>query len=420
MNQLRVCKELRLRAYEIENHTHANGKETNTKIAYVLDAFPKLSESFIIGEIAEIINLGHDVKIFSLNHPRETIFHREVAENELLSSTCNFSFKNVFKNLWRFLINFSKVISLGEINFSVNGLVDSIKVAYFALELKDRTLIHSHFAFTGQFVRKLSKVANIPFTLTTHAVDIFVKPDADRLIKIVSDSNAMITISNYNRKYLEGLTGLRNKIVVIRCGVDLQKFVPSERFNRDGKIRVLTVSRLVEKKGLRYLIRAMKIVVANLSCELNIVGSGPQHAELLQLVHKLGLDDHVHFRGNMENSELIEYYKNADIFVLPCIVSDDGDRDGIPVSIMEAMAMKLPVISTIVSGIPELVRTGCGFLIPEKDVLRLAEAIEELCRDKNLRISMGESGRKVVTEDYDLKIQSRKLSDLFEKIAEDT
>lgn len=388
------------------------------KIAYVLDAFPELSESFVLGEIVEIINLGHDVKIFSLNHPRETMVHREVVENELLPSTYYFSFKNVFKKLWGFLINVFKVLGLGEINFSVSSLADSGKVAYFALELKDRDLIHSHFAFTGQFVRKLSKVANMPFTLTTHAVDIFVKPDADKLKKIVSDSDTVITISNYNRKYLEGLLGSKGKIRVIRCGVDLQKFAPSERFNRDGRIRLLTVARLVEKKGLQYLIKAMKIVAADVDCELNIVGSGPQHEELLKLVHRLGLNDSVHFSGNIGDSELIEYYKNSDIFVLPCIVSDNGDRDGIPVSIMEAMAMKLPVVSTTISGIPELVRPGCGFLIPEKDVLRLAEAIEKLCRDKNLRISMGESGRRVVEEDYNLKIQSRKLSDLFEKIAE--
>lgn len=390
------------------------------KIAYVLDAFPKLSESFIIGEVVEIMNLGHDVKIFSLNHPRETIVHREVVEKELLSSTYYFSFRNVFKNLLRFLTNLLRVFSLGETNFSVSGLIDNAKVAYFASEVRDRDLIHSHFAFTGEFVRKLSKVARIPFTLTTHAVDIFVRPDVHKLRKMVADSHTVITISDYNRTYLEGLLGSKGKIQVIRCGVNLQKFVPNERHYYDGKIRLLAVARLIEKKGLRYLIKAMKNVVADVSCELHIIGSGPQHNELLQLVYELDLNDYVHFGSNIDDSELIKYYNGSDIFLLPCTVSDNGDKDGIPVSIMEAMAMKLPVVSTTVSGIPELVKPDCGFLIPEKDTLRLAEAIEKLCRNKNLRISMGESGRKIVEKDYNLKIQSRKLSDLFEKITDDT
>ncbi len=390
------------------------------KIAYVLDTFPKLSESFILGEIVELSNLGYDLKILSLNRPRETMVHKEVLENKCMSFTYYFSLRDMFKNSFRFLSNLLKGIGLGESNFSANSVVDSVKIAYFAMKLRDRDLIHSHFAFTGPFVRKLSKVTGIPFIFTTHAVDIFVKPDVDKLRNIVADSDGLITISDYNRKYLEGLLDLTGKIHVIRCGVDLHKFVPSERDNHDSRIKLLTVARLIEKKGFQYLIKAMKIIVADLNCELNIIGSGPQHDELIQLVHRLSLDDYVHFRGNVEDSALIEYYQNSDVFVLPCIISDDGDRDGIPVSIMEAMAMKLPIVSTTISGIPELVRSRCGFLVPEKDVLRLAEAIKELCRNKKLRISMGESAREVVKEDYNLKIQSRKLSDLFKKIAEDT
>ena len=132
--------------------------------------------------------------------------------------------------------------------------------------------------------------------------------------------------------------------------------------------KLLTVTRLVEKKGLEYLIRAIPIVIREMpDCNLTIVGSGPLNDQLHQLVHDLKLGRYILFKGDQSDLELMHYYENAEMFILPCIIAENGDRDGIPVAIMEAMAMELPVISTKVSGIPELVEDGIwGYWYPKK------------------------------------------------------
>ena len=149
--------------------------------------------------------------------------------------------------------------------------------------------------------------------------------------------------------------------------------------------------------------------------ELVIIGTGPQYDYLSRLTEDLGVKEYINFKGDVSDSELKEYYKDSDIFVLPCITARDGDRDGIPVAMMEAMAMGLPVVSTTVSGIPELVKNGSGFLVPEKNVKDLVKAIETL-RDSNLRAEMGLNGRAVIKQEFNVKMEVDKLINLFNDV----
>ena len=182
---------------------------------------------------------------------------------------------------------------------------------------------------------------------------------------------------------------------------------------------MLTVARLVEKMGIVYLIKAILIVIKEVpKCKLIIIWSGPLYDNLQQLVRDLDMERYLQFRGDVSDSELIRYYEDADIFILPCIVTENGDRDGILVAMMEAMAMKLPVISMAVSGISELVEDGAsGILVPPKDEKAIADAIITLCKDGELRVKMSEEGRKIIERKVNIVFEAEKLIGVFENVA---
>lgn len=393
------------------------------KIAYVLGIFPKLSESFILNEIVELLKRGHDVQIFSIYLLREDVEHKEVKEYNILERSHYFSFNQVFKvNIINLLKYFLKgvVQDLCEFKIYVNILIFNLKLAYFATIMKknDVELIHAHFATMGTVARRLSKILGLPYTLTAHAFDIYLNPDTDELRNVMDNAGSIVTISEVNKKYLESKIGITNTIDVIRCGIDLDKFNTKRRSGINTRIKMLTVSRLVEKKGMEYLIRAIPIVIRETpNCDLTIVGSGPLNDYLLKLVHDLNIEGYVQFKGDVSDPELMQYYEKADMFILPCIIAQNGDRDGIPVAIMEAMAMELPVISTWVSGIPELVEDGIsGILVSQKDEKAIANAVIKLYKDRHLRLVMAKNGRKIIEKKFNIVLETEKLIEILNKM----
>nr|QNO41822.1 D-inositol-3-phosphate glycosyltransferase [Methanosarcinales archaeon ANME-2c ERB4]QNO42778.1 D-inositol-3-phosphate glycosyltransferase [Methanosarcinales archaeon ANME-2c ERB4] len=394
------------------------------KVAYVLSFFPRLSQSFVLNEIVELIRSGHDVQIFPWFHSSETVIHEEIKDYQLLNRTHYFAIKQIFKkNPFRFLKYFVKTVrySLAAKQISKSELKMDLQLAYFAtvIEEKNIELIHAHFADMGNAARRLGKMLRLPYTLTAHAFDIYMDPDTDELREVMNDAESVITISEYNKNYLISEIGVNNRIEVIRCGIDLDKFNPQKNLKAYGRIKLLTVARLVAKKGLAYLIKAIPMVVKKMpNCELTIIGSGPQYGNLQHLVRDPDIESYVQFRGDVSDSELMRYYDDVDMFILPCIVIENGDRDGIPVAMMEAMTMELPVISTTVSGIPELVEDGAsGILVSPKDEKAIADAIITLCKDSELRVKMGKKGREIIKREYNIASEAEKLIGVFENVA---
>lgn len=424
------------------------------KLAYVINAFPKLSESFVLNEIIELLKNGHDVQIFSIRIPWEEVVHDDVGKYHILERTHYFSFKKILKTN---LIRFSKYLICIIIQdvcdirifkqaaskaiyekrliahpnkksqiyiierfgmFCIHRFILNLKMAYFVtiLDKNNVELIHTHFATMGDIARRLSKMLQLPYTLTAHAADIYQNPDADELRKVMDDAESIVTISEYNKKYLSNNIGVSNRIEVVRCGINLNKFHLNRETNVDGIAKILVVARLIEKKGLEYLIKAMPLVIAKIpNCELTIVGSGPLNDFLHQLVNEMVVGKYVQFRGSVPDSELMQCYENTDMFVLPCTIEKNGNQDGIPVAIMEAMAMGLPVISTSVSGIPELVENGVsGLLVQPMDENALADAMIELLDNPDMRHNMGQNARKRIADEFNVEIEVGKQVALWQ------
>ena len=175
------------------------------------------------------------------------------------------------------------------------------------------------------------------------------------------------------------------------------------------------MGRLVPKKGYAYLVEAARILKdRGVPFEVRVIGGGPDHDALSSRMASLDVADRVKLEGSMPQEKLLPILRGADGFVLPCVLAKDGDQDGIPVSLMEAMAYEIPCVSTSISGIPELIESGKeGLLVPEKDAAALADAIEKLAGDPELRAWLGSAGRRKVEQSFTLEGLARELDRLY-------
>jgi glycosyltransferase involved in cell wall biosynthesis len=254
--------------------------------------------------------------------------------------------------------------------------------------------IHAHFATAAaEVARDAAALGGVTFSVTAHAKDIFHEGNTDLLARRTAGAATVVTVSGYNVRHLgEVLPGQRVRYVpngLPMPGAAVP--VPSGP--------VLCVARLVPKKGIDVLIRAMASVHSSRSLE--IVGDGTCRAELEQLTRDLGLDNRVQFRGALTAENVDEAYRRCALVALPCRIDADGDRDGMPTVLVEAMARALPVVSTDVVGIDELVHHGhSGLLVPPEDPVALADAINALLLDPDGAATMGANGRRHVLEAF--------------------
>jgi glycosyltransferase involved in cell wall biosynthesis len=370
------------------------------KIAYITSRFPKLSETFVFREINALNQQGAEVSCFSIHRPTQEPLPSE-AQHFLKTTTylwppspARFLFgvlriaatrpREFFGTLKLFLQRAPRHLS-GVKRFTLHFL----EGAYLAHLCEQRQIeyIHAHFANGPSSVAMAANaLTGIPFGFTCHAQDIF----ADPLMLDLKIKKARIpqTISQYNRDYIVKNFPLENaaKLKVHRVAVDLDQFRPSraQHMNNDSPV-ILAVGRLVRKKGFIHLIRACEILAqrgVNFRCW--IIGEGPERAALQAAISASKLEEKVCLLG--AQTEIKKYLQRADVFIMPCVLDESGDRDGIPTTLMEAMAMRVPVISTNISGIPELIQhEKTGLLVPPADAETLAQAICRLIVDERLR-----------------------------------
>jgi glycosyltransferase involved in cell wall biosynthesis len=241
------------------------------------------------------------------------------------------------------------------------------------------------------------------YSVTAHANDIYVNPVL--LPEKFRHATFGATCTEANRVHLTQVLGPRlgDKVVRIYHGLDLAEYSsPQSAANGDGTY-LLSVGQLKEKKGLRYLIEAIAMLAdkwAGLHCD--IVGEGPLREDLQRLIDDRGLGDRIRLLGPLPHPEVVARYELRPIFVLPSVVAADGDRDGIPNVILEALASRLPVVASGISGIPEVVHDGqTGLLVEPADVAALSAAIDRLLGDPGLRSRLGEAGREFVMSEFE-------------------
>jgi glycosyltransferase involved in cell wall biosynthesis len=392
-----------------------------------MNLFPNLTETFIYREVDSVRACGVDILTYSMRAPRVDEVSAEArkyfADTHYILPVPVRLF--VTSHLAAFLQDPRRYlrVAFDAVTGTHDHWADRLRtLAHFAEAVTVMPVIrasgvqhlHAHFAVGSATVTwVLARLLDLPFSVTAHAYDIW----QDRLLlpEKLSAAKFVVTCTEHNRQHLLATyPGTRATIVVVHHGVDARRFAPVDR--RDRAVpHILAVGRLCEQKGFEILLRACALLAQQGEAfECRIIGDGPLRNALHALARELGMTTRVHFLGRAFQEEMPQYYAEADLFVLPCTQASDNDRDGIPNTLMEAMASGLPVVSTWFSGIPELVHHGTtGLLVERDDPAALAAAMRRLLREPALRQRFGAAGRERVMAHFSLERAAARLAELF-------
>ena len=376
------------------------------RVVVLVKRFPRLSETFILNEFLELRRHGLPVELFAIMDPNE-----RRSQPEALALVPEVTYLQTGR-LWGELpaaLRAARRHPWGTMRAAGWALTrhtwPAARNLLHALALLDRLAsgppahLHAHFLHSPAALAFIAaKVSGQPYSLTGHAKDIYTTLPENLRMRC-DRARFVTTCTEANRTHLIKELGLEpGQIHLCRHGVDLTKFTIPARQPRTG--RIVSVGRLVPKKGFDILIRACgDLRRRGIAFDLVLLGGGELHDELLALAHEQGIGDRVTLLGSRPQSDVVEQLAAAEIFALSPVVLPDGDRDGVPNVLLEAMAVGVPVVATTVSGIPEVVTDGeTGRLVlPQRPDL-LADALAQLLTDPAARTRLGEAGRRLVNE----------------------
>ena len=401
-------------------------------IVFVLKGYPRLSETFIAEEILGLEKAGFDIRIVALRRPTDDRIHpvhREiVAPVTYVPEYLHHAPLRVLRALWRqrrapgmraawkrFLPDLRRDLSRNRFRRFGQALV-------LADELPAEVgHLHAHFIHTpASVVRYAAVIAGLPWSCSAHAKDIWTSPDWELGGKL-EDAGWAVTCTRTGRDRLQKLSPLGKTVHLVYHGLKLDRFrpLPPLGSRRDGSddadpVRVLAVGRAVEKKGFDLLIRALTLLPASCAWRLTHIGGGPDLKLLRAAASRAGIADRIDWLGAQDQTVVLDNYRHADVFVLPCRVAGDGDRDGLPNVLLEAQSQGLACLSTDVGGVPELIEDGVnGVLVGSEDPEALSRALLGLIRDPDLRRRLGRAGAKRVGLLFDASNSIEALASLL-------
>jgi len=376
------------------------------RIALLAGAFPKLSETFVLQQIRCLLALGHDVRIFSFDRSNETVVHPDGERLGLLGRTTYVKGPKNVKT--RLLALWAKLSRTRPQSFDA---------------------IVCHFGPIGEHGRGLRELGLIDGRLAVffHAYDLtawFKKHPRDYYAKLFEEADLLLPISQHWQSLLLSMGAPPSKLLVRHMGVDCEALRYSTRTLAPGEpLRLLSVARLIEKKGIGYALAALALAEKQLPAplEYHVVGDGPLRSQLENEAEALGLSERVRFHGSLDNARVQLLMQSMHGFLAPSVTAADGDMEGIPVALMEAMAQGMPVISTRHSGIPELVRDGdTGWCVPERDAAALAAALVEWAKAPAGWAAMTRRARDLVEAEFDAPTLALQLVDDLRRVAAKT
>jgi colanic acid/amylovoran biosynthesis glycosyltransferase len=405
------------------------------RIAFLVGHFPVLSETFILNQITGLLVRGHEVHIYGYKPDETSKVHPDVEKYQLLERT--YYIPQIPKNYFlRFLkglafisTNFHKapLVLLQSLNiFKYRKRAASIRLLYSViplLESQPYDIIHCQFGMYGVDGMILRDIGAIKGKLITsfrgYDISWYVRACGEDVYdELFAKGDFFLANCEFFRQRAIKLGCDDKKIVVHGSGIDCSRFTYKPRYpHPDGKIRIATTGRLVEKKGIEYGIRAVaKVAKFHHNIEYNIIGDGHLKEHLQQVISELNVADKIKLLGWKNQKEIIEILDNTHLFVAPSITAEDGNQDAPVNTLKEAMAMGLPVIGTLHGGIPELVEDGIsGFLVPERDVDAIAQKLHYFIEHPEVWEQMGRAGRVYVEEHYDINRLNDELVEIYQQ-----
>ncbi|MBF0225208.1 MAG: glycosyltransferase [Desulfobacterales bacterium] len=401
------------------------------KIAIIVNSFPSISETFILNHITGLIDKGHTIEIFAYVPPSISLMHSDINKYDLLRYV---KYRRILSNRFEKLIKIiiptfqllskcpKKFFRLLKSESSIKNIVNLINDSSSFLNSMEYDIIHAHFGLNGLCARNLIDAGIISGKLvaTFHGYDItrYVKQKGVNAYNSLFESDTLLLpVSNHWKQKLIQLGAREENIVVHRMGVDINRFNIKKYFRKNAHINIISIARLVEKKGIAYGIKAInELLKLNSNLLYHIVGDGPLMGSLVNIVKSFGIEKFVKFHGWKSQDEIVEMLSIVDIMIAPSITAKDGDQEGIPLALMEAMACAIPVVSTQHSGISELIDDGVsGFLVKERDFQCIAEKLSLLINDQEKAKKMGREARKKIEYDHDIDKQNSRIISIYKE-----
>jgi len=417
--------------------------QPDKQLGYILRSYPRLSQTFVLNEILALEQIGVSIQIFALINPHEEIVQRQVnqvqapvhyLDDDMKPRPLKTILKENVVVARRYFPEYIRSLSYIAGNRAIDQgytasnrwecFLQAIHLIHMLILNERRTgkkidHLHAHFAHDPTLVAYLVHcITGIPFSFTAHARDLYQVPE-----KVLNDrirrASAVITCCRANLDYLKGIAPTqKSKFSLIYHGVNLKDFHPvlgSDKVSMPKHPLILSVGRLVEKKGFQDLLQALLLVKASGErFECAIYGDGPLCQQMRQWIDEHDLAGEVTLMGDRSQQELIPIFQSATLFVLTPVQTENGDRDGIPNVLLEAMAVGLPVITTAVAGIPELVENKQnGLLYQPHDVEGISAGIIELLHNAEKRRQLGRAASQKVAEEFDLTLAANRLRTLF-------
>lgn len=399
------------------------------RIAYLTSKFPCYGQTFVLNEVEANHRAGLDILTLACDRSQETgpmselalEWQRRTVRPPRVVGQVRAALLEAVAHPRRTLSNVLWLLGLVLVDpiESLKGVKEFFTAASLAAACRNHgtQLIHVHFA--GRSLSAglmLGRLTNTPVSCTVHAFELWLRSGRNLRYRL-KRCTFIATESRYHVDYMRRKCGsaITDRCHVVHCGIDVSHFDDRHRDPVPG--RIVLVSRIEQQKGHRYLIEACAILKQRqVPFECILIGTGPEYKRVGKQIERLGVADCVKRIGPMANDQLRPYLHRAAVFALPAVTTSNGNQDGIPVALMEAMACGVPTISTPIAGIPELLRDGeSGRLVPTRDAPALADALQNILSDRRLARRLGQAGRRVVTDQFDIRNTTRQLQRLFGK-----
>ncbi|MEX0685079.1 MAG: glycosyltransferase [Balneolales bacterium] len=412
-------------------------KKKQLRIAFFVGSFPHVSETFIMNQITGLIDRGHIVDIFASRYVNGIPLHDDVHKYGLIDKThylnlprnfiirlLKLIYMIIFFGGWKKPLTLAKTLNIRKYGRSALSLALASS-AVPLINKKPYDILHCQFGWLGPRVLTLKEINAVSGKLIVafRGADITRSLNSNHGIydQVFKKADSILPVSNSLKQKLLSEGCSADKIIIHHSGIDCSRFKFKECIkDKDSVTNLITIGRLVEKKGIAYAIRAISEIV-NLGYQLKytIIGDGILMGELKKLIQVLDLNKHVTLVGSKSSDDVISYLEKAHIFIAPSIQSKSGDCEGIPNSSKEAMAMGVPVLTTFHSGNPELIEDGVsGFMVPEGDVNALADRLKFLIDHPEIWPETGRAGREVIETKFDMNKLNDELIHVYYEIAE--
>lgn len=405
-------------------------------VAFLTELFPKLSETFILNQITGLIDDGHSVRVFATRAADEPKTHSEIDEYSLIERTTYTNkpdtYLNAISRMLRTIQRHPQTIPTvaSSLSRGKNGIARIANIDTFLnSEPNSVDIYHAHFgnvAKSWDFLCGTSAVPEIltqsPFIVSFYGEDAsyILQEDPNAYDQLFKQCDIVTVLSEDMKSELTSVGCPENKIEIQPLGVNVEKFRFRKRTPSDDGIDLLTVARFDKKKGLEYAVDAVAPLVKQYNVTYRIAGNGPLFDEIKDQVDAHGIADSVELLGWVDQNEVRELYNKSDVFLLPSVTADDGNKEGTPTVLLEAQACGLPIVSTYHAGIPEIVEDeSSGLLVPEREVNSLRDALEEMFNSPENWSKMGTEGRKFVERRHSTDAVVSGLSEIYTKAKND-